>query len=431
MRKSLILLLLWPTLAWARPRLDALEPRWSGSLKAGGELGLTLRVNNRSREISRGVICNVFFQGKKIGQLQSPSDLAPGAEVRLEGRISLPSQIPDSVLEQSPEQACQLQLMALKVADLSPTDIALEPTPEGLRWTVTVVNQGQAPAPSLPYRLSWDGQMVAEKKMLQAVAPGDAAQIVFQDKRPGVTGKHKLSVQVDPQGEVEDANVANNNYQLEWQAPNQRPDLSIRSWSVEPTVLKLGEPLRILFGVTNSSEIEMFKVPVALKVDGKVVAEKKFFQSIPAQSETEIQWSWLPTDLGQHQLQLVCLGQTSPGRTITVEGRPGYALQLVSANLPRRSPQGKDWVIDVVVQNQGSEASEMVKAVLWADGSRVWSARTQGALAPGQQATLSLRWSAERAGSHQLKLQLQGQGTRANEKADVEQIYPVEVETNP
>ena len=431
MRKSLLLLMLLPTLAWARPRLDALEPRWSGTLQPGGELGLSLRVTNRSREISRGVICNVFFQGKKIGQLQSQADLAPGSEIRLEGRVTLPSQIAEPILQQSPDQALQLQLMALKVADLSPTDISVEPTGDGLRWTVTVVNQGQAPAASLPYRLTWDGELVQEKKLLQAVAPGDAAQIVFQDKRPGLTGKHKLAVQVDPQGEVEDANVANNIYQLEWQAPNQRPDLSIRSWSIEPGLLKLGEPMRILFAVSNSSEIELFRVPVALKVNGKVVAEKKFFQSLAAQSETELQWSWLPTEIGQHQVQLVCMGQSSPARTITVEGRPGYELQLVSANLPRRSPQGKEWVIDVVVQNQGSEASDGVKAVLWLDGSRVWSARSQGALAPGQQVTLSLRWSAERPGLHQLKLQLQGQGTRANEKSDLEQIYPVEVEATP
>lgn len=400
-------------------------------MKAGGELGLQVRVLNRGKEISRGVLVGVFLQGRKIGQLSSPADLAPASEVLLTGKVSLPSQIPDSQLAQSPKDILQLQVLPARVADLCPTDIAVEPMADGLRWTVTVVNQGQAPASGLPYRLTFDGQMLLQKKVLEAIAPGQAQSIVFVDKRPIASGKHKLVCLVDPDGELEDANPSNNEYRLEWQAGNQRPDLTIRSWSAEPTVVQLGQPINILFSVTNTAEIELYKVPVALLVDGKVVQEKKFFQPIAADSETELQWSWMPTAVGQHQLQMVLMNQKSPLRTITVEGRPGYRLQLVSANVPRRSPQGKDWIVEVVVQNQGSESCEGLKAVLWADGTRVWSARANQPLAAGQQASLELRWSAERVGKHQLRLEINGQSNKVDEQSDIKQVYPVDVEPAP
>jgi hypothetical protein len=394
-------------------------------------VGFQVRVINRSSEICRGVVCSVLMQGRKLGQVISQPDLAPNGEVLLEGSVTLPGDLAESLQGKSPDQVMDLQLQPSRVADLCPADIAVESTSEGLRWVVTVINKGTAPAPSIPYRLLWDGQSIQQKKVLLAVGPGESHQFTFVDKRPLERGKHKLTCQVDPEGELDDKDTGNNQYQLDWQSGSNRPDLSIGSWHVEPDTAVVGEPVRVFFTLTNNGEVELFKLPVQLHVNDRVEVDKKFFQSLPSGGETELTLTWLPKVAGDHKLRLMCQGQFTPARPLTVSGRPGYKLQLLTANIPKRSHPDKDWIFDVVFQNQGSLPCDSVKAVLWADGSRVWSARLANPLPPGQEATLNLRWSAQRPGSHQLRIELTGQGARADNEADVNKIYPVQVEAAP
>ena len=425
---SMMIWILLAGLAGARPRLEAASNEWNGALKAGAPMGFQVRVVNRSKEISRGVVCSVLMQGRKLGQVVSNPDLAPNGEILLEGSVPLPSDLSESLQGKSPGQVLELQLQPYRVADLSPADIAVETTTEGMRWVVTVINKGAAPAPSIPYRLLWDGQPIHQKKLLQAVGPGESQQFTYLDKRPPERGKHKLACVVDPDGELEDADTANNQYQLDWQGASNRPDLSIGGWHMEPETAVVGEPVRIFFTLTNNGEVEMFKLPVQLKIDDKVEQDKKFFQSLPPGGEAELSFSWIPSEAGEHKLRLICQGQATPPRPIAVAGRPGYKLQLVSADIPKRSHQGKDWIFDVVLKNQGTLPCDSVKAVLWADGSRVWSARLSNPLPPGGEATLNLRWSAEQPGAHQLRIELTGQGAKADQEADVNKTYPVQVD---
>ena len=434
MCKSVTISVIWcilATLALARPRLETASNHWIGTLKPGASVGFQVRVANRSKEICRGVLCGVFLQGRKLGQVISQADLAPNSEVYLEGTVSLPADLSESLQSKTPEQVMQLQLLPYRVADLSPADIAVETTTEGLRWVVTVINKGAAPAPSVPYRLLFDGKSIQQKKIFQAVGPGESCQFTFVDKRPLERGKHKLVCQVDPAGELEDADASNNQYELDWQSGSSRPDLVVKGLRTEPEMAVVGTPVRIFFTLSNNGEIDMFKLPVQLNLDGKLEQEKKFFQALPPGGEAELYVTWVPTDAGEHKLSLTCQGETTPARVVNVEGRPGYKLQLMSANVPRSSRQGKDWVFDVVVQNQGSLPCDSVKAVLWADGSRVWSARLHEPLPAGQQTTLNLRWSAEQAGPHQLRIELTGQGAKVDEESDVNKTYPVVVEATP
>lgn len=431
MKRTLIFgLLAWQMLsvAWARPRLETADTEWSGSLKPGGQIGFQVRVLNRSKEVSRGVVCSVFLQSRKLGQVVSNPDLGPNGEVRLEGSVALPSDLAEALQNRNPEQVLQLQVLPYRVADLSPTDIAVEPNSEGLKWIVTLVNKGAAPVPNLPYRLTWDGQPVQQRKILQALGPGESHQFSFVDKRTAETGKHRLAVVVDPDNELEDADPGNNTYQLDWQAGSTRPDLTVREWRMEPENPVVGAPVRILFTLVNSGEIEMYKLPVILKINDKVEFEKKFFQALTPGGEVELSMQWVPAQAGEHKVALVCQGQSSPKRPVLVGGRPGYKLQMSNVSVPKRTRQGKDYVFDVLVQNQGTLETETVKAVLWADGTRVWSARLPNPLAAGQEATLSLRWSANQPGKHQLRFEISGQGPKADEEADVNKIYAVEVE---
>lgn len=431
MKKTLIFgVLCWQmsALAWARPRLEAAGTQWNGTLKPGGQMGFQVRVLNRSKEVSRGVICAVFLQSRKLGQVVSNPDLGPNGEVMLEGSVALPSDLAESLQNRSPEQVLQVQLLPYRVADLSPADIAVEPTSEGLKWVVTVVNKGAAPVASVPYRLLWDGQPLHQRKILQALGAGESHQFSFVDKRAVETGKHKLAVVVDPDNELEDADPGNNSYQLDWQAGSTRPDLTVREWRMEPENPVVGTPVRILFTLANGGEIDMYKLPVTLKINDKVEAEKKYFQTLTPGAEAELTIQWVPTQAGDHKVALVCQGQSSPARKILVGGRPGYKLQMSNVSVPKRTRQGKEWVFEVLVQNSGTLQSEAVKAVLWVDGGRVWSSRLPNALAAGQEATLSLRWSADVPGKHQLRFEISGQGPKADDEADVNKIYPVEVE---
>ncbi|MBS2033436.1 hypothetical protein JST97_00495 [bacterium] len=413
---------------WARPRLDAASHNWTGEFKPGGQLGFSLRVVNRSKEISRGVLCSVYLQGKKIGQAYSNADLPAQGEVLLEGNCFLPSDLDAEVQKRSADQVLTLQLQPYRVPDLSPADIAVEQTTEGMRWTVTVINKGQAPAPSVPYQLFWDGKAIAQKKALQAVAAGDSYQFVYQDRRPPEGGKHKLSCWVDPTGELEDADTSNNQYVLEWQANASKPDLVARGLTLEPETAVVGTPIRVIFELANTGEVEMFKLPVSLKVNDKIEVEKKFFQSLAPGAETNLTLTWVPTQAGEQRLSVVCQGAASQPKVVNVTGRPGYKFGAFSANVPKRSRQGKDWVFNTTFKNVGSLPCDSVRATLWADGSRVWSARLDQPLQPGQDATLDLRWSAEKPGKHELRIDITAQGAKADDGADIRNSYQVEVE---
>lgn len=324
-----------------------------------------------------------------------------------------------------------------RTADLKPVDIALEVTGEGARWTVSVLNQGNAPAPKIPYRLLLDGKVIQEKTLLEPLEAGAVKSIIFLDRRPLEAGKHRLACLLDPEAQVADADTSNNLYEVNWQPvaaakfADAKSDFEIRAVSIEPQQAQVGTPLRVFFQVYNSSEIELYRVPVSLSVDGSVVAEKTFFQKLAPQTEADLSLPWVPTEAGDHRLTLHCQGQSSPPQSFQVAARPGYKLQLLSATVPKRSRQDKDWVIEVTIKNQGSLAAEAVKAVLWVDGSRAWSGRLSEGLKPDQQATIPLRWSALQAGQRQLRIELTAQGAKSDEKSDVNQTYQVEVEPNP
>lgn len=319
-----------------------------------------------------------------------------------------------------------------RTADLKPLDIALEVTSEGVRWTVSVLNQGSAPAPRIPYRLLLDGKVVQETTVLEPLEAGAVKEIVFLDPRPLEAGKHRLACLVDPESQVADADSSNNLYEVNWQPfTAAKSDLEIRALSIEPQQGQVGTPLRVLFQVYNGSEIELYRVPVSLSVDGSVVAEKTFFQKLAPQTEADLSLPWVPTESGEHRLTVHCQGQSSPPQRFQVAARPGYKLQLLSATVPKRSRQDKDWVIEVTVKNQGTLVAEAVKAVLWVDGSRAWSGRLSEGLKPDQQATIPLRWSALQAGQRELRIEVSGQGARSDESSDVQRAYKVEVEPNP
>lgn len=416
------------TAGWARPRLDAASHNWTGELKPGGQITFTVRAVNRSKEISRGVLCSVYLQGKKIGQTSSSADLPGQGEVLLEGNCFLPADLAAEVQKRSPDQVLTIQLQPYRVPDLSPADISVEQTTEGLRWTVTIVNKGQAPAASVPYQLLWDGKAIAQKKALQAVAAGDSYQFVYQDKRPPEGGKHKLSCWVDPAGETEDADTGNNQYVLDWQANASKPDLVTRALAIEPETAVVGTPVRVLFELANTGEVEMFKLPVALKVNDKIEVEKKFFQSLAPGGETALTLTWTPTQAGEQRLTVICQGAASPPKIVDVAGRPGYKFGAFTANVPKRSRQGKDWIFNTNFKNVGTLPCDSVRAVLFADGSKVWSARLDQPLQPGQEAALDLRWSAEKPGKHDLRIEVSAQGAKADESADIRNTYQVEVE---
>ena len=411
----------------ARPRLDAGPVQASGQLTAGRSLEVEVAVTNRSREIARGVLADILLDGKKIGQLTSSPDLAPGAQVSLQGQIQVPGDLAERWQGKDARQSLQVRVAVYRSPDLQPLDLTVETRPDGVQWTATITNQGKAPAPSLSYQFLCDDQVVTQKKLFEAVGPGESREIVFLDRKPLEPGKHRLSCVVNQDGEVDESDVSNNRFDFVWQAVANKPDLTVRSWEVEPAVGKVGTPVRVSATVVNNGEIELFRVPLALKVNGQQVAERKFYQSVPAKGEADFNLNWVPTAAGSYQLAVVCQGQTSPVRTVTVEGRPGYQLELVSANLPKRSPQGKEWVFDVVLRNSGTLVAEGVKATLWADGTRVWSSRLAEPLAACSTATIQVRWTADKPGVHQLRLELGGQGARVQAEGAVKRDYTVEV----
>lgn len=414
--------------AGSAPRLETASAQWNGRMQPGGEVELQVRLVNRSKETSPGVVCNVFLENQKIGELHTPLDLSPGAEITLGGKLRLPADLAAKWHDQSPTSALQLRLSPYKVADLSASDVTVESVSEGLRWTASVTNRGQAPVASLSYRLSWDGEVVQEKKLLERLAPGETREISFVDRRPAPTGKHMISLEVDPLGELDDADRSNNRYELDWHPTVQQADLTLREWSVEPAAPQAGLPAKVMFTVANTGDIELYRVPITFKVNGVVEADKKFYQAVPAQGEAQFTIPWMPKTAGEHKLSLSTGGRTTAEKTVVVAARPGYRLQLVSANVPRRSPAGKEWEFEVSVSNTGTSPGDSVKAVLWADGRRAWSARLPQPLAPGAQASLPLRWTAEPSGQHNLRIEVTAQGAPAGPDANVNQAYTVQVD---
>ncbi|MCW5869190.1 MAG: hypothetical protein KIS61_18160, partial [Candidatus Eremiobacteraeota bacterium] len=139
--------------------------------------------------------------------------------------------------------------------------------------------------------------------------------------------------------------------------------------------------------------------------------------------------TWVPTQAGEQRLTVSCQGVTSPPKIVEVSGRPGYKFGAFRANVPKRSRLEKEWVINTAFQNLGTLPCDSVRAVLWVDGSKVWSARLDQPLQPGAEAALDLRWSADKPGKHELRIEVTAQGAKADASADIRNTYQVEVES--
>ncbi len=431
MRNPFLLLLAFLLIApaLARPRLEIASRRWSG---AGDALRLEVTVSNRGPDLARGVLCVVYLGSEKVGQLSSPADLPAQKQMLLEGTLQLSPSQRARLEGKEPGQALRIELSAQRIADLAVTDIAVEQAAlgggQGVRWLVTVVNQGLAPAASIPYRLLRNGENVFQKKQLDALGPGEARTLVYLDRSTWEGARHKLECLIDPEQELEDSNLTNNRYTLQWSQASSRPDLSVRNWNIEDKGIQVGTPVRLIVSVTNQGDIDLYRVPLSLQVNGETEVEKKFFQALAPEGEADFQLAWVPRRAGEHQLRLVCQGVATPPRSVHVEPRPGYRLQIVSSNIPKISRLDKDWIFELEVSNAGTLPCEAPRAVLTQRGSRLWSASLGPSLAPGQVARIQLRWTAERPGKQELKVEISGQGARADEAADVEQMYPIEVE---
>lgn len=301
--------------------------------------------------------------------------------------------------------------LARAAPDLKPLDLALEVSGSSARWTISLVNQGTEAARLVRFQLLRDGKMVYQGERSQVVEPGGLVQIEVLESQPPVAGAARLTCILD----------GNQRYEVDWQPRLQaRADVQVFPPVVESSRPQLGSPVKLQFKVKNQSQLELYRVPVELLVDGKVVATKTFFQKLPLQAEADFTLSWVADQVGSRRLQVRSQGQLSDPVEVEIADRPGYRLQLLSASVPRSSRLGKEWEIEVLVKNQGTLPAEGVKAVLWVDGTRVWSARLSQPLGVEQQERLSLRWGATRPGTVKLRLEVTAQGAGSETSKDYE-----------
>jgi subtilase family serine protease len=150
------------------------------------------------------------------------------------------------------------------LADLVVTNIAWSPHEpaqgETITFTVTVRNQGDAPADASQLECFIDGASAARIEY-SPIGPGITTTCTFT--WPAASGEHNIRAVVDPGNEIEESNDGNNDVTYAFSVLT--PDLFIESITWEPQEPEIREP--VVFSVTvknrgnryaRASNVELF-----------------------------------------------------------------------------------------------------------------------------------------------------------------------------
>jgi len=437
MRRFLLILLVVAA-AWAQrgPILDAQRILVSGGAAEGDEARVSVVVLNRGDSVAYGIACTLSANGVEWGTLSKAQELAPGSQTTLEGTLKVPK---GGVVPIASDGAARLDarlgqffLPDLVIEKVELPEVVNRGEPADIR--VTVRNEGKGPAGGLLVEVLKDGKPLDAHRTLGRLNEG-AREVVSITWTPHTEGKVELMAVVDRKNRVDEQDEGNNASTVVAKVLAERSTLlRVSELTVEsPREPRLGTPVRLRLAVTNSGDLDVYRVPVVLQVNGQEVQAKTNYVEIKPQSAAELYLRFTPTVPGKQTVTAILgptgarvdpTGKNSASTTLEVAGRSGYHLKVTSMEAPSRVTLGKDYIVTATVKNTGDQAADVCKVALSANGAPIVTERSEKGLGPGQEARIKLRWSPSKLGVVRLGALASGTGAETGEE---ERPYEVEV----
>lgn len=395
-----------------------------GELRMGEPAEVRVTVRNAGPGQVSGVQVTLSSEGRVWGTLRARQELKPGQELVLAGTFSPAAPgagtLRATVLPEDAdpgngtlEQAIQVEpprLPDLQIRDLSLPKGARagEPANLGLR----VVNEGEAPTGGARVGLLVDGRPAGTWRLQQRLKPGQGEAVTLA-WTPAKAGPRALTVVLDPDGAVAEAEEGNNREEAAVEvAEARKPDLLAQE--ILPSgELRQGRPAEVLVRVGNKGTAAAHSVVLQLKVGGEVAAERTVRLDIAPGGERAIPLTWIPKAAGPVALEVVVdpQGRYAEGsrenntarRDLAVLPAAAPDLQAVRLDAPDRLVVGREVRLEAVVRNEGDLPAFSCRVTLLVDGEPAAVGSSHAGLDPGGEVRVPLRWTPERVGSARLE----------------------------
>ena len=434
----LVALLCTAAPGWAQrgPILEAQRILVSGHPAEEENAQVSVVVLNRGDSVAYGVSCTLSAHGVEWGTLSKSQELAPGQQMTIEGTLKVPKggavAIASDGAVKLDARVGQFFLPDLVIEKVEFPEVINLNEPADIR--ITVRNKGKGPAGGPVVEVLKDGKPLEAHRSLGRLGEG-AREVVSITWTPHTEGKVELMAVVDRKNKVDEQDEGNNAVTALATVLAERSTLlRVGELAVEsPQEPRLGSPVRLRVALNNSGDLDVFRIPVVVQVNGKEVQTKTYYEEIRKQSGGDLYVRFTPTVPGK-QTVTVILGppgakvdptsKNSASTTLEVAGRAGYHLKVTSMEAPSRVTLGKDYIITATVKNSGDMSADVCKVALSANGSPIVTERAERGLAPGQEARVKLRWAPSKLGVVKLKALASGTGPESGEE---ERPYEVEV----
>lgn len=436
--KRFFLILLLAAAAWAQrgPILEAQRILVTGGGAEGEEARVSVVVHNRGDSAAYGVSCTLSANGVEWGTLSKAQELAPGGQTTIEGTLKVPKggavPVASDGAVKLDARLGQFFLPDLVIEKVELPEVVNRGEPADIR--ITVRNDGKGPAGGPVVEVLKDGKPLEAHRTLGRLNEG-AREVISITWTPHTEGKVELMAVVDRKNKVDEQDEGNNARPVVAKVLAERSTLlRVNELVLEsPQEPRLGSPVRLRLAVNNSGELDVYRVPVVVQVDGKEVQAKTYYVEIKPQSGADLYVRFTPNQPGKQTVTAILgpsgarvdnAGKNSASTSIEVAGRAGYHLRVTSMEAPSRVALGKDYIVTATVKNTGDMAADVCKVALTANGAPIVTERSERGLGPGQEARIKLRWSPSKLGVVRLGALASGTGAEAGEE---ERPYEVEV----
>ena len=433
----LVLLMAWPVWAQRGPLLEAQKVLVTGPAVEGQEARVSVVVFNRGDATAYGVSCTLSCNGVEWGTLSKAQELAQNSQVTLEGMLKVPKGgLGTPNADGTPRLVArvgQFFMPDLVIEKLELPEIINRGEPADIK--ITVQNRGRGPAGGPVLELLVDGKALETKRTLGRLNEG-AREVVVISWTPVREGKAELTAVLDRARKIDEQDEGNNTQAQSVTVKAERSTaLRVTELALESREARVGSPVRLRLGITNTGELEVYRVPLVLQVNGKEIQSKTYYVELKGGGSAELFVRFTPHEGGPQTVTAI-LGppgarpeaalHNSAAAKIDVIGRAGYHLRVTSLEAPSRVASGKDYILTAIVKNSGDMPSDVCKVALLANGVRVATARADRGLSPGEETRIKVRWSPSKVG--RIKLGALADGSGPENSQDDEKPYEVEVQ---
>ncbi len=412
----------------SQPNLRPTELVWDPGEPAPGQ-NVTFDATIENNGSADASTFNVTFlvDGERLGENVTVGGLAAGENVTVtsenwtvaEGE-HIVTVVADSAAEitEEVEEDNELSETLTFRANLVPTEAAHAPEDafegQNVTFEATVENNGSADAGGFNVTFLVDGEQVGQNVTVDGLPTGQNTTVTSQNWT-AVEGQHELTVQVDSDGNVTEANETDNELVNAFTVDPDEPDLVVTELTHSPGSPFEGQEVALTATVANQGNTAAENVTVRFMIDGLRLGGDKTIATLgPGDNTTITSEAWGSTE-GEHdasataepgdEIEETDEANNTATHTFTVEpDEPDLVVSDITTD-PAEPEAGQSVTLTATVENQGHTAAGNNTLIFRINGTQLGEPVNVSELAPGESVQVtSINWTASN-GSHELEAQ--------------------------